>query len=86
MYRRNIQATASRAAPPVVTATQRHQQHLANDPNKTAIKVGFKRSGLHDASSMLRQITVRDTELVLQLERVLLSSLSNLLLNGKLSM
>lgn len=80
MYRRNIQATASTAAPPVVTATQRLQQHLANDPKKTAIKVGFDRCGSHGASSMLRQITVRDTEFVLRLEQVLVSSLSKILL------
>lgn len=79
MYRRNIQATASRAAPPVVTGTQRLQQHLANDPKKTAINVGFDRCGSRSASSMLRQITIRDTELVLQLEPVLVSSLSNVL-------
>ena len=86
MYRRNIRATASRTAPPVVTATQRLQQHVANDPKKMATKVSFDRCGSRSASSMLRQITIRDTELVLQLEPVLVSSLSNILFDGKLSL
>ena len=53
-----------------MTSKQCRQLRLVNNPGKPVIDVSYAAFGLFDAGSVLRQIIVRDNELVLELEKV----------------
>lgn len=70
MHNKNNPPGQDRTATPVITPMHSHQQHLANDPKRPSINVNFGSFGSYDTNTSLRHITVRDTELMLQLEKV----------------